>query len=66
MKIHQLVAGYVVPVTNEENDFIERHGDSVKITALDEHDQWLAQNIVRKGLYKINNDNVTLVKKSNE
>ncbi len=66
MKIHQLVSGYGVPVTNEEQQFIKRHGDSVKLTALDEHDLWLAQGIVRKGLYNVDNDNVTLIKKSNE
>jgi hypothetical protein len=66
MKIHQLVSGYGVPVTNEEQQFIKRHGDSVKLTTLDEHDLWLAQGIVRKGLYNVDNDNVTLIKKSNE
>jgi|LauGreDrversion4_2_1035121.scaffolds.fasta_scaffold464624_2 hypothetical protein len=65
MKIHQLIGGVSIPVTNEEQDFIDKHG-SVKLTSLDERDAWLAQNLVRKGIYDVSNDNVTLSKKTNE
>lgn len=66
MKIHQLISGIGVPVNNEEQRFIEHHSDRVKLTSLDEHDQWLAQSLVRKGVYTISKDNVTLVKNLNE
>ena len=66
MKIGQLLSGMHIVVTNEEQSFISRHKDSVSITSLDEHDQWLAQNLVRKGLYSISKDNRTLIKQLDE
>ena len=66
MKIHQLLSGIDIPISNEEHRFIESHDRSVKITSLDEHDQWLAQSLVRKGIYSISKDNVTLTKNINE
>jgi len=66
MRIHQLVSGPSIALTNEETKFVKKHSDQVKITSLDEHDQWLAQNLVRKGIYSISKDNRTLVKKLDE
>lgn len=66
MKIHQLLSGLEIAVTNEEQHFMDRHRQYVKLTSLDEHDQWLAQNLVRRGVYGIASDNVTLVKNINE
>ena len=66
MKIHQLISGIGIPVNNEEQRFIEHHSDRIKLTSLDEHDQWLDQSLVRKGVYTISKDNVTLVKNLNE
>jgi hypothetical protein len=67
MKIHQLISDKIdVPVTNEEQGFIKKHDDNIKLTSLDEHDQWIAQGLVRKGFYDISKDNVTLVKKIND
>ena len=65
MKIHQLLSGLDIPVNNEENKFIERH-KRVQLTSLDEHDQWLAQGLVRKGIYKISKDSNLLIKNVNE
>jgi len=65
MKIHQLLSGLDIPVNNEENKFIERH-ERVQLTSLDEHDQWLAQGLVRKGIYKISKDSNLLIKNVNE
>ena len=62
MKIHQLLSGVGVMITNEEQTFIDNHENHVKITSLDDHDQWLAQSLVRKGIYSISKDNVTLDK----
>jgi hypothetical protein len=66
MKIHQLVGGPSIHITNEEQKFIEHHSISVKIPSLDEHDQWIAQGLVRKGVYKISKDSVTLINNLNE
>jgi hypothetical protein len=66
MKIVQLLTGLPTVVTNEERDFIQHHPERVKITSLSEHDQWLAQTLVRKGIYSISKDNVTLINNSNE
>lgn len=66
MKIHQLLSGLHTPVTNEEQRFIENHQTNIKISSLDEHDKWLAQNLVRKGIYAISKDNNILISKSNE
>lgn len=61
MKIHQLLSGFDLYLNNEEKTFLEEH-DEVKITSLDEHNRWLVQNLVRKGVYSISKDNNTLIK----
>jgi hypothetical protein len=66
MKIAQLISGLDIAITNEEQQFIEKHPGSVRLTALDEHGQWLAQNLVRKGVYSISNDSNTLKKNIHE
>lgn len=66
MKISQLISGVGIAITNEEQKFIDKHGDAVKITSLDHHDQWLAQNMVRKGVYEVGQDNMTLINKLDE
>ena len=66
MKIHQLISGLEIAVTNEDQHFIDRHDKKVKITSLDDHDKWLAQSLVRRGIYKVSEDNVTLIKNVNE
>jgi hypothetical protein len=66
MKIRQLISGLGIVINNEENRFIESHNNTIKLTALDSHDQWVAQGLVRKGVYKIGKDNVTLVRNLNE
>lgn len=65
MKIVQLL-GLNMAVTNEEKIFVEQHPRYVKITSLDEHDQWLAQNLVRKGVYSVSKDSSTLINNLNE
>lgn len=66
MKIVQLLSGIDTHVNNEERHFIESHTGNVKLTSLAERDQWIAQNLVRKGVYSISKDNNTLVKRLNE
>lgn len=66
MRIHQLLSGIGISVTNEEQQFINRHDTQIKITSLDEHDQWTAQNLVRKGIYTVSGDSNVLIKNLNE
>lgn len=66
MKIHQLLSGFDISVTNEEHEFVSKHGNQVRILSLDEHGQWLARNLVRKGVYIISKDSTTLIKNLNE
>lgn len=66
MKIKQLLSGFPTPISNEEDQFIEHHSGSIKISSLDEHDQWLAQSLVRKGVYTISKDSNTITPNLNE
>ena len=66
MRIHQLLSGPSIVLTNEENSFVRKHHSEVRLTSLDEHDQWLAQCLVRKGVYQISKDNITLINNLNE
>ncbi len=63
MKIIQLLSGLDTVLSNEEQSFFKTH-DQVRISSLDERNQWLAQNLVRRGLYTISKDNNTLTKTS--
>lgn len=66
MKIEQLLSKVYIPLTNEERDFVNLHKNHVVLSSLDEHDNWVAQKLVRKGIYAISKDNNTLLKKTNE
>lgn len=43
-------------LTNEEQAFVNFYGDEVHKNSLDEHGIWVAQNLVRKGIYEISKD----------
>jgi hypothetical protein len=66
MKIVQLLSGIEIPLTNEEKQFVLQHKNHIFLKNLDEHNRWIAQNLVRKGVYSISNDNQTLIKNLNE
>ena len=66
MRIHQLLSGIGVTLSNEEHKFLENHEHTVRITSLDDHDQWVAQNLVRKGVFSLSNDSTTLIKNLHE
>ena len=66
MKIRQLLDSVTMAVTNEEQEFISKHPSSVRLSVLDDRSHWVAQNLVRKGVYEISKDNNTLVNKLNE
>lgn len=62
MKIQHLLSGMKFILTNEEKEFVNKH-EQVRISALNGREHWLAQNLVRKGIYEISKDNNTLIKK---
>lgn len=65
MKIYQLLSNNLaVVVTNEEQQFMLRHDTNIRLSSLDEHDELLAQNLVRKGVYSISNDSNTLIRET--
>ena len=67
MKIHQLIQGPSIAITNEEKNFIDSHGERVSLYSLNEHEIWLAQNLVRKQVYVLTKDNrYIVINKSNE
>lgn len=66
MKIHQLLSGMSMPLSNEETQFVENHDRQIRLSSLDDRGQWLAQNLVRKGVYSISNDSNMLIKNLNE
>jgi hypothetical protein len=66
MKIHQLLSGINTPVTNEEQQFIENHQQTIKLASLNEKDGWIAQSLVRKGVYTISKDSNTLIPNLND
>lgn len=61
MKIQQLLNEVSIGLFNEEKEFVKKY-PTVKISSLTERDQWLAQNLVRKGIYSISKDNNTLIR----
>ena len=66
MRIAQLLTGFNVALTNEEQSFVQKHSNNVRINSLDEHSQILAHNLVKKGVYTISKDSETLINQSNE
>lgn len=65
MKIAHLLSGFDIALNNDENEFVKKHG-TVKLESLDDKDLWLAQNLVRKGIYEISKDNKFLIKRLDE
>jgi len=65
MKIAQLLDGIAIALTNEEAKFVRRFSQAT-INTLDERDKWLAQNLVRKGIYELSNDSRSIIKKLDE
>lgn len=66
MKIVQLISGLHIALTNQEKQFIDTHKNRVSLTNLNERELWMAQNLVRKGIYDISKDSQTLIKKLDE
>lgn len=64
MKIYQLLDSPSIILTNEEQDFIDKHNKEIAIGALFDRDQVVARNLVRKGVYEISNDSKHIVLKN--
>jgi len=60
MRISHLLENITIILNNEERDFVNRHRDLISISSLDEHDAWVAQNLVRKHVYEITNNGKTI------
>jgi hypothetical protein len=57
MRIHHILGGVSILITNEERQFISKNDDEeITIESLDDHEQWVAQNLVRKGVYTLSKD----------
>jgi hypothetical protein len=61
MKINHLIKDITIIINNEEREFIENHNSTISLSSLSEHDTWTAQNLVRKGMYRLTNDNKNII-----
>jgi hypothetical protein len=62
MKINELISDFEIWTTNEERDLLKRLKKPTKIAALDEHDQFRVQAMVRKNLLiKVGYENPSVV-----
>lgn len=50
MKINELIETFDVWTTNEEADLLKRLSKPIKLSQLDEHDQFRIQAMIRKSL----------------
>ena len=61
MKIHHILDGISIIMSNQERDFIKTHSANVLLSSLNEQELWIAQNLVRKGIYRLTNDSRSVV-----
>ena len=62
MKINELISDFEIWTTNEERDLLKRLKKPTKIAALDEHDQFRVQAMIRKNLLiKVGQENPSVV-----
>jgi hypothetical protein len=55
MRLHQILDSVEIILNNREKSFVESHGDTIHLGGLDEADSFLAQGLVRKGVYQTSN-----------
>lgn len=65
MKIAHLLNGLDIMMSNQEMNFLEKF-NNVKINSLNEQELWIAQNLLRKGVYTLSKDSKTLIKNLDE
>jgi len=61
MRIQHLLDDITIIVNNEEKTFIENHNSTISLSSLSENESWTAQNLVRKGMYRLTNDNKNII-----
>ena len=61
MKIQQLLDGIPTVINNQERAFIAAHPNHIPLTSLDSKEMWIAQNLVRKSVYKLTKDSKHIV-----
>lgn len=66
MKICQLISGLSIALSNQEKKFVDTHKDNISLYGLNEHDLWIAQNLLRKGIYTISKNRKILIKQLDE
>lgn len=64
MKIHQLIGGPSIILSNEEQSFIKQHNSEIPLRTLYDREEVIARTLVRKGVYEISKDNQTLICKT--
>jgi len=63
MRIHHVLDGISIIITNEEKHFMAKNDNQeIHIPSLDDHDKWVAQNLVRKGVYTLSNDSKHIIR----
>lgn len=66
MKIRDVLVSMInIALTNEEKEFVDHYGDKIPLSSLDDHEIWVAQNLVRKGIYEISNSDTQMIKTKN-
>ena len=61
MKIHHLLDSVSIIIANEERNSIYGHQEHIPLSSLDDHEVWVAQNLVRKNVYQLTKDNKHIV-----
>ena len=66
MRYYEIAGLPSIIITNEENAFIQKNGHKVQLSFLDEHQTYIANLLVRKGVYQISKDRETIIRKDNK
>lgn len=62
MKINELIQSFEIWITNEEKDLLKKLSKPVKLSSLNEQDQFRVQALIRKSLVtKVGMENPTVV-----
>lgn len=62
MKINELINNFTVWTTNEEAELLKKLKNPIKLSQLDEHEQFRVEAMIRKSLVtKVGMDNPTVV-----
>ena len=63
MNINELISGFEIYTTNEEREVLDRLTRPIKLTALNEREQVIVENMIRKSLViKIGHTDPSVVK----